>query len=198
MEQEPTYTDGTEIDWEAVVEQIRSGDPAGAEALYRNLNRGARLFLQRRLGTSDVEDRVHEVLLIVLGSIQHGELRESARLMGFVRTVLYRQLNLEISRAMRNRQSFTTLDSAANVSCAEPNPEQKAVWHQKLAIMRKLLGKMNPRDVEVLTRCYIREQPSEQIMLEMGLTQSQLYLVKSRAKARLAELIDRRCRRGQS
>jgi RNA polymerase sigma-70 factor, ECF subfamily len=198
VEREGKLQGGPEIDWKAVVEQIRAGDPAGVEALYRNLNSGARLFLQRRLGTSDVDDRVHEVFLIILGSIQRGELREPERLMGFVRTVLYRQLNLEISRAMRDRESTTTLDLAAYVAGAEPNPEQIAIWDEKLTIMRRLLREMKGRDVEVLTRCYIREQLPEQIMRDMGLTQSQFYLVKSRAKARLSELIDRRFSRGRS
>src|SRR5689334_15644531 len=50
----------TQVDWKTVVEQIRAGDPAGGEVLYRNLASGARLFLRRRLATQDVEDRVHD------------------------------------------------------------------------------------------------------------------------------------------
>jgi hypothetical protein len=43
-----------DVDWKVVVDQIRAGDPAGEEALYRNLAAGARLFLQRKLGPQDV------------------------------------------------------------------------------------------------------------------------------------------------
>ena len=85
MPQEP------EVDWKNVVNLIQRGDPAGEETLYQTLLRGARRFLQRRLGTQDVDDRVHDVFLIVVGTIRRGELQHPERLMAFVRTVLYRQ-----------------------------------------------------------------------------------------------------------
>ena len=99
-----------------MVEQIRAGDPAGDEALYRNLASGARLFLQRRLATQDVEDRVHDLFVIVVETIRRGELREPERLMGFVRTVLNRQLNLEISRIIHMRQTSIDLESAGDLT----------------------------------------------------------------------------------
>ena len=98
----------TPTDWKTVVEQIRSGDPVGQETLYRDLSSGARLFLQRRLGVQDVEDRVHDIFLIVMDAIQKGTLREPERLMGFVRTVLYRQMNAGISRAVLRRPPSVT------------------------------------------------------------------------------------------
>jgi hypothetical protein len=58
--------------------------------------------------------------------------------------------------------------------------------------MKRLLCKMNHREFEVLTRFYLREQPPERIRLEMGLTQTQFDLLKSRAKARLTALIRRK------
>jgi len=180
-----------DIDWRAVVDQIRSGDPAGEEFLYRKLARGARLFLQRRLGTADVEDRFHNVFLIVVSAIRNGELREPERLMGFVRTVLYRQLNQEIAGLIRTRETSATLDSVANLSGAEPNPEQQIWDHQKVDLMKRAIRKMSTRDFEVLTRFYIREQPADQICAELGLTHVQFQLLKSRAKGRLIELIRR-------
>src|SRR5712692_1395441 len=92
-----------EVDWSNVVDLIQRGDPAGEETLYRTLLSGARLFLRRRLGTQDVDDRVHEVFLIVAGAIRRGEVQHPERLMAFVRTVLYRQLNLEISEVIQRR-----------------------------------------------------------------------------------------------
>jgi RNA polymerase sigma factor (sigma-70 family) len=178
-----------------VVEQIRAGDPAGDEALYRNLASGARLFLQRRLATQDVDDRVHDLFVIIVETIRRGELREPERLMGFVRTVLNRQLNLEISRIVRSRHTFMDLESAANLTTAEPTPEQQAVIHQKVALMKQVLGKMSDREFEVLTRFYLREQSPERIRVDMGLTQTQFNLLKSRAKAKLTGLMQRRLAR---
>jgi RNA polymerase sigma-70 factor (ECF subfamily) len=183
------------VDWKNVVEQIRAGDPAGDEALYRNLASGARLFLQRRLATADVEDRVHDLFVIVVETIRRGELREPERLMGFVRTVLNRQLNLEISRMIHMRQTCIDLESAGDLTAADSSPEQQAVMNQKVALMKQILGKMRDREFEVLTRFYLLEQPPERIRLDMGLTQTQFNLLKSRAKTKLKELMQRKLAR---
>jgi RNA polymerase sigma-70 factor (ECF subfamily) len=185
----------SEVDWKAVVEQIRAGDLAGEEALYRNLAAGARLFLQRRLGPQDVEDKVHDVFVIVVEAIRRGELRQPERLMGFVRTVLNRQLNLGISCTIRARQYSLDLASAADRTAADPTPEEHAVMQQKVALMKQALQEMRRREFEVLARFYLREQPPEQIREDMRLTPTQFHLLKSRAKARLTDLVQRKLTR---
>jgi RNA polymerase sigma factor (sigma-70 family) len=184
-----------EIDWSNVVELIQRGDPAGEETLYRTLLRGARLFLQRRLGTQDVDDRVHDVFLIVAGAIRRGELQHPERLMGFVRTVLYRQLNLEIGEVIERRNRSSDQAETAHLEAAELTPEQEAIAGQKVTLMKEELREMSGRDFEVLSRFYLREQPPEQICAEMGLTQVQFQLLKSRAKARLADRMRRKMTR---
>ena len=187
------------VDWTAVVEQIRAGDPAGQTTLYESLGSGARLFLKRRLPTADnVEDRVHDVFLIVIDTIRRGELREPERLMGFVSTVLSRQVAAEIGRVVQNRKTATDLDDSVVIPAGGPSPEQAAITGQNIELMKKLLGKLNARDIEVLTRYYLREQPEEQIRREMGLTATQFNLVKSRARTRFANLVNRRLARRHS
>jgi RNA polymerase sigma factor (sigma-70 family) len=184
-----------EVDWSNVVELIQRGDPAGEETLYRTLLIGARLFLQRRLGTQDVDDRVHDVFLIVAGAIRRGELQHPERLMGFVRTVLYRQLNLEIGEVIQRRNRSSDFAETAHLAAAELTPEQEAIAGQKVTLMKAELREMSGRDFEVLSRFYLREQPPEQICAEMGLTQVQFQLLKSRAKARLADRMRRKMTR---
>ena len=182
-------------DWKAVVQQIRAGEPPGEEDLYRSLATGARLFLQRRLGTQDVDDLVHDMFVIVVETIRRGDLREPERLMGFVRTVLHRQMSLGISRMIHKRETSLNLESAVDLTAAEPTPEQRAVARQKAAIMKRVLRKMSAREREVLTRFYLREESPERIRVEMKLTETQFSLLKSRAKARLTELIQRKLAR---
>ena len=184
-----------ELDWSVVVEQIRAGEPKGTELLYRHLASGARWFLQRRLGTQDVEDRVHDLFLVIVETIRRGDLREPERLMGFVRTVLNRQLSSEISRIIRTRESSVSIEAATNLTAADPSPEQHAETQQKVALMKRVLRKMSKREFEVLTRFYLREQPPARIRSEMGLTETQFHLLKSRAKARLTRLIQRKMAR---
>ena len=184
-----------QVDWKVVVEQIRQGDLAAEEILYQNLLTGARLFLQRRLGTRDVDDKVHDLFVTIVETIRRGELREPERLMGFVRTVLYRQLHSEVSGIVKRRETTFGIETAANVTGSAPTPEQQALTHEKVELMKQVLREMNGRDFEVLTRSYLREQPPERICAEMSLTPTQFQLLKSRAKARLSELIERKLAR---
>src|SRR6266699_2901973 len=128
MPQEP------EIDWRNVVNLIQRGDPAGEATLYQTLHRGARRFLQRRLGTQDVDDRVHDIFLIVAGTIRRGELQHPERLMGFVRTVLYRQLNLAVGEVIRHRDHSGDLAETVHLTAAEFTPEQQAIARQKVML----------------------------------------------------------------
>jgi len=115
--------------------------------------------------------------------------------MGFVRTVLNRALSAEISRIIRTRESSVSIEAATNLTAADPSPEQHAETQQKVALMKRVLRKMSKREFEVLTRFYLREQPPERIRSEMGLTETQFHLLKSRAKARLTRLIQRKMAR---
>ena len=181
-----------EVDWKTTVQQIRDGDPAGEVMLYRQLISGARIFLRRRLRIDDVDDRVHDVFLIVIETIRRGELREPERLMGFVRTVLNRQVYLEISRTVRSREKSVDLESALHLRTPGAGPEEQALKHQKIQIMKTAMRELSDRDFEVLTRFYLHEQPAERIQEEMRLTKTQFDLLKARAKVRLMQSIRRK------
>jgi RNA polymerase sigma-70 factor (ECF subfamily) len=185
----------SQVDWKLVVDQIERRDPAGEETLYANLLSGARIFLQRRLGTSDVDDRVHDVFLTVVDTIRRGELRDPERLMGFVRTVLHRQLSLGISQSVRRRETTTPIETTPQLPGSDATPEQQVLAQEKIAIMKQLLRQLSDRDFEVLSRSYLREQRQEQICEDLRLTPTQFQLLKSRAKARLAELVQRKLAR---
>ena len=183
---------GPETDWTAVVERIRAGDDAGGAILYQNLSAGARHFLERRLHTRDVEDRLHNVFVIVVETIRRGALRDPRRLMGFVRTVLGRQANSEIAHIVSARRASENLEAVAALSDETPSPEQQAAHREQVELMKQVLRTMRRREFEVLTRFYLHEQPPEQIRAEMRLTQTQFDLLKSRAKARLTRAMNQK------
>ena len=185
----------SKVDWKTVVEKIRAGDPAAEETLYRNLASGARLFLRRRLGTQSVDDLVHDLFVVIIQAIRRGDLREPERLMGFVRTVLNRQFSLAVSQVIRKRQTSVALESAGDLTAADPTPEQQSAMRQKVALMKQTLKQLNDREFEVLTRFYLREESPQRIRIEMGLTQTQFDLLKSRAKAKLTFLVQRKLAR---
>ncbi|HYA15899.1 MAG TPA: hypothetical protein VEF06_00465, partial [Bryobacteraceae bacterium] len=79
-------------DWALLVQRVRAGDPEAMEELYAIFAKGIRYFLLRNLGPDDLDDKVHDCFVIVTQAIRNGDLREPERLMGYVRTVVKRQI----------------------------------------------------------------------------------------------------------
>ena len=175
-------------DWTGLVERIREGDPAGMEELYRKFSRGVRFYLCRQLGPQELDDRVHDAFLIVLQAIRRGELREPERLMGFIRTIVKRQVAAHIDTAVHSRRDFQDLEPGGSLPDERESPEESVISHEKVEIMETVLRSISRRDREILTRFYLMEQTQEEICAEMDLSDTQFRLLKSRAKARFGEL----------
>lgn len=176
------------VDWAALVEQVRAGSDAGMEQLYKLFSRGIRYYLCRQLGPQELEDKVHDTFLIVVNAIRRGDLREPERLMGFVRTVVRRQVAAYIETAVHTRREQTDLESGVTVADRKQNPEQEAIVREKAELMKSALEALSQRDRDILVRFYLKEQPQEQICREMSLTETQFRLLKSRAKAKFGEI----------
>ena len=175
-------------DWTDLVYRIQSGDENGMEELYRIFSRGIRYYLCRQLGPQELDDKVHDSFLIVVQAIQRGDLREPARLMGFIRTVVRRQVAAHIDEVVHSRREEVDMEVGTRIADRRGNPEQSLVVRQKAELMRKVLMRLSSKDREILTRFYLEEQTQEQICEEMNLTETQFRLLKSRAKARFGEV----------
>jgi RNA polymerase sigma-70 factor (ECF subfamily) len=184
----PTRSNGPAVDWTALVNQISAGDDAGMEQLYKLFSRGIRYYLCRQLGPQELEDKVHDTFLIVVNAIRRGDLREPERLMGFVRTVVRRQVAAYIESAVHTRREQTDLETGVAVVDRKQNPEQEAIIKEKAELMQSALQALSQRDRDILVRFYLREQTQEQICEEMRLTETQFRLLKSRAKAKFGEI----------
>jgi RNA polymerase sigma-70 factor (ECF subfamily) len=173
--------------WVELVERIRLEKTDGMEELYKLFSRGIRFYLCRQLGPQELDDKVHDTFVVVVQAIRRGELREPERLMGFVRTIVRRQVAAHIDRVVHSRREQAEFDSTVRVADPRGNPEEAAIFRQRIALIRQVLGELSERDREILTRFYIHEQSQDQICSEMGLTETQFRLLKSRAKARFGE-----------
>jgi RNA polymerase sigma-70 factor (ECF subfamily) len=183
--------------WSELVDKIKVDDQNGMEELYRVFSRGVRFYLCRQLGPQDLEDKVHDTFLIVVQAVRRGELREPERLMGFVRTVVRRQVAAHIDQAVHTRRQQVGIESGTAVMDLNRDPEETAIRQQHEDIALRVLNSISKRDREILTRFYLLEQSQEQICTQMNLTETQFRLLKSRAKARFGELGKRRlARRG--
>lgn len=176
-------------DWTGIVERIRAGDPLAMTELYSVFTRGIRYLLLRSLGIEEIDDRVHDCFLIVTEAIRSGELRDPARLMGYVRTVVRRHIAASIEEAINRRRTTVEFeDSVFTVSDWRNNPEQNLLARQRAGIARRVFQGISRRDREILRRFYLLEQSQEQICEEMALSYNQFRLLKSRAKARFGRL----------
>src|SRR5712692_3690555 len=174
--------------WLALVESIKSCERSGMEELYSVFSRGVRFYLCRQLGAQDLDDQVHDTFVIVVQAITKGELREPERLMGFVRTVVRRQVAAQIDRAVQTRREQAEIDRTSSMSDHGNTPEEAAIIRQHEEVAEAVLRSISVRDREILTRFYLREQTQEQICGEMNLSDTQFRLLKSRAKARFGEM----------
>jgi RNA polymerase sigma factor (sigma-70 family) len=190
MEEQDQETSVAETpnDWSGLVERIRRDDPSGMEELYRVFARGIRFYLCRQLGPQELDDRVHDTFLIVVQAIRRGDLREPERLMGFVRTVVRRQVAAHIDELVHSRREEVEIDVNTRLPDHTWNPEQNLASRENVALMRRVLESLSRRDREILIRFYLQEESQDQICREMELTETQFRLLKSRAKARFGEL----------
>lgn len=174
--------------WVRLVDRIQQGDESAMTELYGIFSKGIRYYLCRQLGAQELDDKVHDTFLIVVQAIQRGELREPERLMGFVRTIVRRQVAAYIGSAVHARRDMVDLEAGSSVADISANPEQTAMDRQTVDLMKRVLGSVSHRDREILTRFYLLEQTQEKICHDMDLSETQFRLLKSRAKARFGEL----------
>ncbi|HEY8668968.1 MAG TPA: sigma-70 family RNA polymerase sigma factor, partial [Tepidisphaeraceae bacterium] len=139
-------------------------------------------------GPQDLDDRVHDCFLVVVQAIRHGDLREPDRLMGFVRTIVRRQIAGHIDNAIQTRRQMVDLDTTHGIADTTENPERVVVSRQQEQLAFEVLKGISSRDREILTRFYLHEESQETICREMNLTENQFRLLKSRAKARFGEM----------
>jgi RNA polymerase sigma-70 factor, ECF subfamily len=181
--------------WVELVWRIRTSETDGMAELYQLFSKGIRSYLCRQLGVQDLDDRVHDTFVVVVQAIRRGELRQPERLMGFVRSIVRRQVAAHIRKAIQTRPVQMDFAASARVADAHGNPEEIAIFHQQRALAQRLLAELSSRDREILTRFYLHEESDEEICSEMTLTETQFRLLKSRAKSRLGELGKKRLAR---
>ena len=189
------HSDRSSPDIIELVARIQADDTSAMEELYRIFARGIKYQICRQLGPQDLDDKVHDCFLIVVQAIRRGELREPDRLMGFVRTVVRRQIAAYIETVIQNRKQMTELETGRIVADFGQDPENSIMDQEEEELAYRVLKGISRRDREILIRFYLREEPQEVICEKMNLTDTQFRLLKSRAKARFGELGKRRLAR---
>lgn len=176
----------------SLVEGILAEDDGSVEQLFAAYKRGLSFYFGRHFGSQDVDDLVTDTLTIVWEAIRSGSIREPERLAGFVMTIARRVSYRVINERTKSRQAESRIDHEPAIynglQTATESPEDSLFRAQQQTVMLRVLRGMSRRDREVLRRFYLLEQSVEQIQTEMGMTETQFRLTKSRAKATFGEL----------
>ncbi len=181
--------------WTRVVNLILAGDPAGQESLYEAFGRGVRFYLAHELRPQDIEDKMHDTFLKVVAAVGEGQLRDPAGLPAFVHTIARRLVARHVAEEVRLRADAVELSPDLPVQETRPDPERAAMDQQRIEIAERVLAGLGKVDREIVVRFYFEGQEPEQICRELGLTDTQFRLRKSRAKQRFAMLAGKMLKR---
>lgn len=178
---------------ESVLCRIQDGDEEATTLLYDRIVVGLRAFLHRRIPAGLVEDCLHNVYAIALKALQEGQVREPHKLPGFILTVARRQAAQTIQKLQHERTCSVPLDAEV-IRDARVDLEGDYAAAERIRWLREALRDLQPRQYEILTRYYLHGQPTEVICMDLQLTETQVRLTKSRAKAKLQAAV--RSRKG--
>jgi len=178
----------TSANWLRLAGTSRQEGPAATADLYSSLTAPIRARMSRVVGPEDLDDSLHEVVVIILGAIRREKLRDPERLACFVNTIARRRMVAHVRSRMLQRRLVDGVDVVAS---PDRSPEESAAHQERVEQLARVLRRLNPRDREILERFYFNEQNHEQICREMRLTETQFRLFKSRAIARCFELASR-------
>lgn len=172
---------------------VRLGDAQALGEMYRLTLPGLKAFLAMRVPRDLVEDYAHDIFMALVKFVEAGSVRDHRCLPGILRTMALRY----ISEHRRNVE-LTPFDSdTLERYVPDRRVDLETGYHrrQQMEFAMATLKLLTDRQREILKRFYLDEQSQDQICKEMGLTETQFRLLKSRAKARFGELGRRRLHR---
>jgi RNA polymerase sigma factor (sigma-70 family) len=174
--------------WANLVDRIEHGDKTAEEMLCKEFQRGVTLIVKRALRESNaVGDLVNDVLIAAITNIRRGYVQDGRTLPGYIRTITHRRIAAEIQELQRRRKE-STFEHMAPIADDRPTPEQRRISSERHQFAVRILASLPKKQREILRRFYLEEQTPDQICAEMGLTDTQFRLLKSRAKERFGQL----------
>ena len=171
--------------WTALVDRVAAGDPDAIQALFASFA-GLKGYFCRRIGSEDAEDMFHELIVVLIQQIQKGVLEDPERLPGYVYAIAQRHVAAQIRLRMRSRRTCSVDD--VKLTNQATDTETSLGRKELRTIAQRVLKSMPVQQRDVLIRFYVQEQRPEEIREAFGITETQIRLLKSRSKARFAEL----------
>jgi RNA polymerase sigma-70 factor (ECF subfamily) len=178
--------------------RIRQGSRDAEGEMVRRYGAGLLYLLKRR--TRDAElalDLRQDTFRVAIEKLRGSALDEPARLAAYLRGVA---LNLWVAHRRKDTRRATTPDSDAIELAADEHggPFEHVSREQVRRAVDVLLGELGtPRDRDLLTRFYIRDEDKETICSALDVDSVHFNRVLFRAKQRFRDLLVQAERRGR-
>jgi RNA polymerase sigma-70 factor, ECF subfamily len=180
-----------------LVRRIQAGDPAAENELVARFSRGLLLMLRRLVQNPALADDLHqETLALVLGKVRRGEVREPAKLSGFIHSTAR---NLFIADR-RKEARYRSLDDgeeeglrpAPALADRGPAPLERVLVQEEARQVQRLLSELRfDRDRQLLLRFYLSDEAKEEICADLEIEPERFNKVLFHARERLRELWER-------
>lgn len=179
-------------DFGDIVAGVRAGSPDAWAALYRRFYPLLVGYICKhyRAEPEDAEDLASEVLLVVVRQIKRGDLREADALYAYIFSVQHRHVAHWMKRQYLGRH-HEPIKKELPIVIDAPSAEDQILWQEQADALAQAAQLLSARDQELFRRVYVLEQTREQIRQELGLTENQFRLNKSRIKIKLFARIHR-------
>ena len=182
-----------------LVARIGRGARDAEEAMVRRYGAGLLYLLRRRTRDSDLAlDLRQDTFRVAIEKLRGSPLDEPQHLAAYLRAVA---LNLWIAHQRKAVRRATNVDSEAVEAAADPGesgPFDNVSREQVSAAVGALLDELGtPRDREILTRVYLRDEDKEDVCAALGVESTHFNRVLFRAKQRFRELLVRADRRNK-
>ncbi len=139
-------------------------------------------------GRPEAEDLFQDTFRLVLEKLRAGELREAARLPGFLAQIA-RNLAIEHYRKAARRKTEPDSEALETVPARLPGQLGEILQRENVSLVRRVIHELgNDRDRQILLRYYIAEEDKDRISNDFGLTSLQFNRVLHRARQRYKEL----------
>jgi len=124
----------------------------------------------------------------VIEKLRRGELREPAKLPGFLAQIA-RSLTIEHYRKIQRRKTEADSDAIAEVEASGSGPLSELMTREDAGLVRQVIQELGTeRDRDILLRFYIAEEDKERIKQDLGLSSLQFNRVLHRARERYRDL----------
>jgi len=147
-------------------------------------------------GRPEAEDLFQDTFRLVIEKLRRGELREPAKLPGFLAQIA-RSITIEHYRKAQRRKTDPDSDAIAEVEASGSGPLSELMTREDAGLVRQVIRELGTeRDRDILLRFYIAEEDKERIKEDFGLSSLQFNRVLHRARERYRDLylqrVDRR------